>query len=496
MPVTQNIYSRYLKEKSLQTLLQRLFPGQTDFNIRLRDDQWCFTVPTEVSEDDLKEDMTQFTGSKCFVDEATGPIKLIDLSLSSQSNEIQSRRQLYTVQEIEAYLHTAKPSNYSHRHLSICQKTSWSPLQTTKDMLDLFVSIHNIDSSFWDLPSCFYYRNKELEINHCLPVTVIRNGSTTEIGYTIRYPELKPNGEQWAIRQSGLYYRYDATTSQTISVLFSPTPNSTAHRKIEESLLGINFDPRRIHETLFGAYFPAFRQYIAFLEAKLLPITSSTFSTFIEEPLRVGYDNLSALSSLDSQFAQTSTFLSHGEEVLHELSSILGQEKMNTQTVGVLNNYRRQAVAHNRTSTLLQRRAHTTTQLLTNTLSCHDQLLAKQQNGNMLRLNKSAVFLTTLTLLYLPASFVATFFGMNFFNFDAQTGQLTGTPAIWIYVLSSVLLTIFTFSIYYWVIHHDGPIVKRMSPKIPIGNVIELGTLARRTLSMKGSTGKLESAPA
>ncbi|KAI2470991.1 hypothetical protein F4781DRAFT_388373 [Annulohypoxylon bovei var. microspora] len=53
MPVTQNVNSRYLKLKSLQILLQRLFPGQTDFNIRLRDDQWCFTVPTQVSEDEL-----------------------------------------------------------------------------------------------------------------------------------------------------------------------------------------------------------------------------------------------------------------------------------------------------------------------------------------------------------------------------------------------------------------------------------------------------------
>ncbi|KAI1211104.1 uncharacterized protein F4807DRAFT_459335 [Annulohypoxylon truncatum] len=357
--------------------------------------------------------MSQFTSEKCFVNEATGPIKLIDVLLPNQSNEVQSRRQLYTVQEIESYFQTAKPRNYSHRHLSICQRTSWSPLQTTKEMLELFVSTHNISSSFWDLPSCFYHRNNDVEINHCIPVTVIRNGSWVEIGYTIRYPELKPDGQQWAIRQSALYYRHDASTSQTVSVLFSPTPNSAAHQKIEDSLLGIDsgsrplFDPCHMHEILFAAYFPAFRQYIASLEAKLLPITSTTFSTFIDEPLRVGYDNLSALASLESQLLQTSSFLSHGKEVLHELSAILGREKKNFQTAEALDNYCRQALAHSRTATLLQRRANTTTQLLTNTLSCHDQLLAKQQNDNMLRLNKSAVFLTTLTLLYLPASFVA-----------------------------------------------------------------------------------------
>ncbi|KAI2470990.1 hypothetical protein F4781DRAFT_429787 [Annulohypoxylon bovei var. microspora] len=444
--------------------------------------------------------MTQLIGKRCFVEEAIGPIKLIDVLPPNQSDKVQSQYQLYTVQEIETCFRTAKLSNrYSHRHLSICQRTSWSPLQATKEMLELFVSTHGISSSFWDVPSCFYHRNDEVEINHCIPVRVNRNDSSIEIGYTIRYPELKPNGEQWAIRQSGLYYRYDATTSQTVSVLFSPTPNSAAHQKMEDSLLGVNsdmgpqFDPCQIHEILFETYFPSWRQYIAFLETRLLPITSTTFSTFIDEPLRVGYDNLSALASLDSQFLQASNFLSHGEEVLHELSSILSQEKQNVRTAGQLDNYCRQAIAHNRTTKFLQSRAQTTSQLLTDTLAFRDQHLSKEQNGNMLRLNKSAVFLTTLTLIYLPASFVATFFGMNFFNFDTGTGRITSTPTIWIYVASSVVLTIITFSVFCCVLRYDGLTVSRMLPKI---HVADLGTLARRTLSMKGkSMKKLESMP-
>lgn len=35
MSVTQNTNTRYLKEDSLLRLLQRLFPGQADFNIRV-----------------------------------------------------------------------------------------------------------------------------------------------------------------------------------------------------------------------------------------------------------------------------------------------------------------------------------------------------------------------------------------------------------------------------------------------------------------------------
>jgi len=34
--VTQNVSQRYLKKDSLQTVLERLFPGQTEFRIRVR----------------------------------------------------------------------------------------------------------------------------------------------------------------------------------------------------------------------------------------------------------------------------------------------------------------------------------------------------------------------------------------------------------------------------------------------------------------------------
>ncbi|KAI2781624.1 hypothetical protein F4815DRAFT_69492 [Daldinia loculata] len=440
--------------------------------------------------------------SKCFVDQVVAPIRLIEVLPQNQCDEEQATRQISTAQEIEDYLNQSKPSNHSHRHLSICQRTSWSSLQITRGLLELFVSKHGISDSFWDLPSCFYYRNDDVEINSCLPVTVNRIGSSIEVYYTIRYPELKPNGGNWAIRQSGLYYRFDASTNQTVSVLFNPTPNSAAHQKIEDFLLGTNCGSRNfpipwfIHEILFSVYFPAWREYLAFLERKLLPETSTTFATFIDEPLRVGYDNLSALASLDNQFLQVATLLSHSEDVLKELSSIFIQEGLKSiapETIDVFDNYRRRSVAHCRVANLLQQRAQTTAQLLANTLSFRDQILAKQQNGNMLQLNKSAVFLTTLTLLYLPASFVATFFGMNFFDLDSDSKRIISTPMIWIYITSSILLTIITFLVYYWVLHHDNVVVKRMSPKVYVG---DWRALARRALTIKGdSTKKIEKLP-
>ncbi|KAK3341965.1 hypothetical protein B0T25DRAFT_586036 [Lasiosphaeria hispida] len=51
--VHQNVTSRYLKRDTLQELLEQLFPGQKDFNIRMKEDQWCFSAPRKVEDSEI-----------------------------------------------------------------------------------------------------------------------------------------------------------------------------------------------------------------------------------------------------------------------------------------------------------------------------------------------------------------------------------------------------------------------------------------------------------
>lgn len=102
---------------------------------------------------------------------------------------------------------------------------------------------------------------------------------------------------------------------------------------------------------------------------------------------------------------QIPVMLAAAVDALTELSSLattLHREQQHQQ----LKNIQRQCGVYSRTAAHLQERVQVTAQLLSDTLLFRDQVLAKEQNGNMLQLNRSAVFLTTLTLLYLPASFL------------------------------------------------------------------------------------------
>lgn len=44
-------------------------------------------------------------------------------------------------------------------------------------MLDAIVAEHEIDSSFWELPSCFYQRSDDIELVFCVPFTLVRTDS-------------------------------------------------------------------------------------------------------------------------------------------------------------------------------------------------------------------------------------------------------------------------------------------------------------------------------
>ena len=142
--------------------------------------------------------------------------------------------------------------------------------------------------------------------------------------------------------------------------------------------------------------------------------SGTTFTTYIEKELRIGYDNLNTLVSLQNRFLQVPAILNHAIDTLKELYVLLDEHPqlrmlpLETRQLTIqLRNQYSNCRAYSRTALYLQQRTQATATLMSDTLSFRDQVVAKEQNGTMLQLNKSAVFITMLTLFYLPASFVA-----------------------------------------------------------------------------------------
>ncbi|KAJ5759043.1 Mg2+ transporter protein CorA-like/Zinc transport protein ZntB [Penicillium odoratum] len=360
-------------------------------------------------------------------------------------------------------------------------------------MLDNIVLEHDINSAFWQLPLSFFDRSQyrlDLEQVFCVPYTESRTGSCIEY---------KAKVDKWTIRQTGLYHRYDCATSRSTFVLINPTPRSKALLKAEDMLRNhcseIKNNPFWIHSVLFSTYLPAWRNSILERERKFLTLASPTFAAFIDEPLSLKYSTLNVLTKLESDFLQMPTMLAGTKDVLDELCTLIGSMGPTPSTdfeLQDLKNQRRQCIAYSRTSIHLQQQVQSVARLLADTLLLRDQVVTGEQNKQIFQLNKSAIFITRLTLFYLPPSFLATLFGMNFFAMDEQKSAIVATPMIWIFFLSSVGLTALTFALYYLLEHRGSIPLPRLPARRPAVPQINLQAMMRRLTGMSTYEREME----
>ncbi|KAK6706468.1 hypothetical protein SNK03_010282 [Fusarium graminearum] len=369
----------------------------------------------------------------CFVNEVTEPVRVISTGPIRPNDEscASEVHQFSTLGEIKS--HFSLSQSYPWHFVSICQQNSWEPLQVTKPMFSFLTETVNLNSSVWDISSCFYEKDIDVESTFCIPFTVSQNGSVTELSYTIRYPEFKVAPGAWVIRQTGVYQKFNTKSCQNVIILFNPAPACALHKKAE-----IELSRARLALTS--------------------PKASNAVSSFVEELSETEFHHLPKLAYLESRLVQIPFLLAASNDVLAGLSSLCQgllcntddhlQESARTAMVQ-FNQQKSYCEVYSRGAQCLQLQSQKITQLLANTLNFREQSLAKVQNTTMLRLNKSAVFITTLTLLYLPPSFVATFFGMNFFDLDESADRIVATPMIWIYFLCSAVLTLGTFVFYH-----------------------------------------------
>ena len=96
-----------------------------------------------------------------------------------------------------------------------------------------------------------------------------------EVLYTLKYPEFKASDGKWVLRQSGLYHRYNTSTSQSLYILLNPMPRSQMQERLLAHLRDHSqatlTNPFWLHGLLLSTHLPAWRQYIAAQEKMFLP---------------------------------------------------------------------------------------------------------------------------------------------------------------------------------------------------------------------------------
>lgn len=134
----------------------------------------------------------------------------------------------------------------------------------------------------------------------------------------------------------------------------------------------------------------------------------------IDEQLRVSHNTLGTVRSLESRFLPLPPIFTSFEEVLDGLSTLgesfvlrdRGDVAAQLQMRARFENVKRYCRTFIRTALFLRERSNNTATLLADTLAFRNQGVAQEQNGSMVFLTRSAVFITIITLIYLPWTMV------------------------------------------------------------------------------------------
>ncbi|KAF4241730.1 hypothetical protein CNMCM8980_002254 [Aspergillus fumigatiaffinis] len=295
------------------------------------------------------------------------------------------------------------------------------------------------------------------------------NGHSIEIAYVMKYAACK-SIEDWVIRQTAVYQKYNIETNQSTWIFLNPTTDCAFQKRLATLLrnptqvLAFRRQPLLVHNVLFGTFFPLWRDYLAYYERKVLTIANTNMAQRLEEELRVNHETLSTVRHAEARCSSLSPIfrsLQKSFQALQEANDALAERNITQHSDAhamkqLLKNYVNMVDAYTEQAWFLKSRTACLAVSIADTLSFKDSNTARSQNKYMLDLTLSTVddsttvrVITTVTLIYLPFTFMATVLGMSsFFEMDPTDHNLVVSPKFWVYVVFSIPLTAAT--LFYW----------------------------------------------
>lgn len=251
-----------------------------------------------------------------------------------------------------------------------------------------------------------------------------------------------------------------------------------------------------------------------YLERQILHVSKPAFAASIDDEatIQIQYQSLSSLASLGDKLIQEPALIDAAICVLDELSTLLdsmGETVGCRSKIPILRNHRRQCIAYTRSMLNLGQQNQNLGRLIADTLHFRDQHIAAKQNKNV-------IFITRLSLVYLPPSFIAvclttgylssllvhglltysqTIFGMNFFDMDQEKSTIVATSMIWIFFVCSILLIGVTYGVYWWLVNRKQITIRWSTREWPMPPRINMKTIRRQFTRKAEDTSDLQIHP-
>ncbi|XTI91235.1 hypothetical protein V2W45_1471055 [Cenococcum geophilum] len=402
-----------------------------------------------------------------------------------------------SLKQLQDYINDESSKIYSLRVFSICQSSSWEPLDVSNKMLSEILKHQCVQEEFIEVIRSFRYREAPTEEAFCGHWSWKTSLNRDEISYTFKYPERRgrPSGEPWSIRQTAVYQGIDHQSKHSCWILLHPKYKSVAGVRLKDALSmdgraqELVAQPLQQHIMLISAYFANWRDYMEHYEEELLSIVSLNDLNRVEvmgASFCAGLDTLTRVRFIESRLLPLPPIFHSYTETLGNLSyfsTILFTEKnigsdAKSETACILRNLIRQTASYTRNARLLLVKTTSIAQLLSDVLALKNQHIAMQQSGHLFDLtttshaqnesicamtrasvkdSSTVRVITVVMLVYLPTTF-QTLFGTQLL-YLTPTHSLAASPQLWVLFAVSVPLTVLTML--YWLVRKRTVEAKR-----------------------------------
>ncbi|PMD43573.1 hypothetical protein L207DRAFT_300392 [Hyaloscypha variabilis F] len=282
---------------------------------------------------------------------------------------------------------------------------------------------------------------------------------TLDTGYILKHVEGKPGSQiPWSIRQMGIYQSYSTSTKTSSSLLLQSSA------RVQKFIFDLAQDGgitqlsnhwTHLHEIYLGTMSSGWTDYIKLLDEKVSDIENDVRFTRREMPSRVTFTTLQHLSKYSDLLIRILHALQLNISILERLS----ETAIRRQNLDVESSSAHYEAFQDSLRTCLTEQ-HFLKHHAGLVLNCAQEITALVRNivtladsDVMLTLTQKTIqeaqtmkTITFVALIYLPASFVATFLSMGFLHIESVEGtmRLNVSKDMWFFLILTVPLMLIT----------------------------------------------------
>ncbi|PLN84780.1 hypothetical protein BDW42DRAFT_31437 [Aspergillus taichungensis] len=452
--------------------------------------------PVEVCAKDYDKRLSQ-VGKRLFVEPHESEVRTIELGpvrhdeLRDVENGI-----IGSSAQLRASFETGYPDCIFLLH----QSYSWGRLQVSEPILrELFTGLQ-VHPEFLEILFLFGEKLGPTEesfssfCSHCRPVVASLSSyglsgplCSYDIGYNIKYaaPHMRTfPKDPYSLRETGVYHSFDARTQKAkwVFIQSSAPLEDRLKRCFSHPVDTHDASQFKIHGVILQTALNGWRDYLVYLEDTFSKLSDQGFHTRVSGPrgegdLDVDFSDIRSLRALTAKMRRLLQIISLNVEVAermrtwtlrvkshspHQLSDAFDDLESTIQTFIMCSNIHcsrlssmmdRGREIQGLIQSMLEARTNEGSNMLNNRMARLAEISADENRliaGLTYQTTRDTRAMSTISFIsavFLPATFLATMFGMNFFAFAG--GRIIIATNFWIYIIMAACSSGVTVTIWY-----------------------------------------------